>query len=106
MNVSVLAAQAVPNDCGIWTFSRAMIKALAQHGSAHYRFEVNESQADLEKLVEPNDRNCFHKDFMMQVPRWARHLDGFHPSHRLFDRMRDTLYQRVLKGWSVSKACY
>lgn len=93
--VAVLAARALPNDCGIWTASRAIIEALARHGKMKYTFEVNSSQSDLKDKWDNTDRICFIDPLLETIPRWARWMDGGHPRFPRMDRLRDSVYARV-----------
>jgi glycosyltransferase involved in cell wall biosynthesis len=102
MHVAFLAAQAVPNDCGIWMAVRCMIEALIQHGGLTYTFETNASQAELVERFAQNDRWRFVSDLSGNIPR-AMWLDGEHPRFRRLDAARDWAYQKLLRDGSVSK---
>jgi glycosyltransferase involved in cell wall biosynthesis len=93
--VAVLAARALPNDCGIWTASRAIIEALARHGKMKYTFEVNSSQSDLKGTWDNTDRICFIDPLLETIPRWARWMDGGHPRFPRADRLRDFVYNHA-----------
>lgn len=93
--VAVLAARALPNDCGIWTASRAIIEALARHGKMNYTFEVNDSQNDLREKWKNTSRVDFMTPLLETVPRWARWVDGVHPRFPRADRLRDFVYNHA-----------
>ena len=102
MHVAFLAADTVPNDCGIWVAVRSMMESLIRYGSFQYTFEINQSQADLAEGLDLARRFCFIDNLRGRLPK-ALWVDGHHPRFRRLDTIRDWVYRKLLGDWSVSK---
>ncbi len=68
--------------------------------------ELSQSQADLATLLQCRPGVRLVPEFIEQVSRFARWMDGSHPHFLSLDAIRDAAYFASLPGWSVAGQCF